>query len=348
MSKGVKNSSKKVVSVFGAGSCGTAFAQSLARSGHRVLLWCRNPEQVKSINRNGYNPSYVKDYHLSPLIHATNSLQEATEKSNYWLFLIPTQHLRTTLQEVVPFYREDVEIANGAKGAEITSLKLISQIVEEVLPGAHYTVLSGPSHAEEVIRDLPLAIVSASRSAESAEVWQELLNRDTFRVYTNSDVVGVEVGGAVKNVIAIASGLLRSMEMGDNARASMVTRGLSEMARLGVAMGGNELTFSGLAGLGDLMVTAYSRHSRNFCFGEMIGRGMDPEEAMKDLGQVVEGYFTVNAVRKLSKQLSVEMPINNAVYEVLYEDVDLQTALKTLLSRNPKPEYPQLRHTNLT
>ncbi len=341
MPKGATKPADLVLAVFGAGSCGTSFAQSAARSGHRVLLWCRNPEQAKSINRDGYNPSYLKDYHLSPLIRATNSLREVAETSNFWLFAIPTQHLRSALQDLVPFYREGIEIANGAKGVEISSLKLISQVVEEVLPGARYTVLSGPSHAEEVIRDLPLAIVSASRNAKSAEIWQELFNRETFRVYTNSDVVGVEIGGAVKNVIAIAAGLLHSMEMGDNATASMVTRGLSEIARLGVAMGGKELTFSGLTGLGDLMVTAYSRHSRNFRFGEMIGRGMDPQEAMADLGQVVEGFYTVNAIRKLSERLSVEMPISNAVYEVLYEGVDLQTALKNLLTRNPKPEYPQ-------
>ncbi len=330
------------VSVFGAGSWGTALAQSLARSGHEVCLWCHNPEQAKLINRDGYNPSYLTDYQLSPLIRATGSLSEAAEASKRWLFVVPTQHLRALLSETARFYRSDVDIANAAKGAEISSLKLISQIVEDVIPGAAYTVLSGPSHAEEVIRNLPLAIVSASLNADSAELWQRLFNRDTFRVYTNPDVIGVEAGGAVKNVIAIAAGMLHSMEMGDNCAASMVTRGLSEITRLGVVLGGHPQTFSGLAGIGDLMVTAYSRHSRNFRFGEMIGRGMPMDRAVKAVGQVVEGVYTVKAVKKLSEKLSVEMPISHAVYEVLYGGLDLRAAVRGLMTRDPKPEYPRI------
>ena len=210
--------------------------------------------------------------------------------------------------------------------------------MEEFFPGAAYTALSGPSHAEEVIRNLPMALVSASRNRESATLWQKLLNRETFRVYTNPDVTGVEVGGAVKNVVAIASGLLHSLEMGDNATAAMVTRGLSEITRLGVALGGRPQTFSGLAGIGDLMVTAYSRHSRNFRLGEMIGRGMTLNEAAAALGQVAEGAYTVKAVKKLSEKFSVEMPISSAVHEVLYGRLDLKDALQNLLTRDPKPE----------
>ena len=189
-----------------------------------------------------------------------------------------------------------------------------------------------------MIRNLPMALVSASRNRESATLWQKLLNRETFRVYTNPDVTGVEVGGAVKNVVAIASGLLHSLEMGDNATAAMVTRGLSEITRLGVALGGRPQTFSGLAGIGDLMVTAYSRHSRNFRLGEMIGRGMTLNEAAAALGQVAEGAYTVKAVKKLSEKFSVEMPISSAVHEVLYGRLDLKDALQNLLTRDPKPE----------
>ena len=213
-------------------------------------------------------------------------------------------------------------------------------MTEEIFPGAAYTALSGPSHAEEVIRNLPLALVSASLNRESAALWQKLFNRETFRVYTNPDVTGVEVGGAVKNVVAIASGLLHSLEMGDNATAAMVTRGLSEITRLGVALGGRPQTFSGLAGIGDLMVTAYSRHSRNFRLGEMIGRGMTLDEAAAALGQVAEGAYTVKAVKELAEKFSVEMPISSAVHEVLYGRLDLKDALQNLLTRDPKPEYP--------
>lgn len=333
----------RIVSVFGAGSWGTALAQVLARNRHDVRLWCHNGEQAEQINRNGYNPFYLTDYPLLPQIQASPSLAETAQASDLWLFVTPTQHLRPLLEALKPYYRQEVKIANAAKGMEIGSLRLISQIVGELFPEAPYTVISGPSHAEETIRNLPLALVAASASRTTAELWQSLLNRDTFRVYTNSDVIGVEVGGAVKNVIAIASGLLCSMEMGDNSRAAMVTRGLSEIVRLGTAMGAQPQTFLGLAGIGDLMVTAYSRHSRNFRFGELLGQGLTMDEAIRSLGQVVEGAFTVKAVQELSARLSVEMPISSAVFQILYEGLPLKNAMKNLLNRSPKPEMQEFR-----
>lgn len=326
------------VAVFGAGTWGTALSQSLARNGHEVCIWCFEKEIAPAINTQHYNPTYLPEFELSPLISATTSLEEAARFSNYWLFVTPTQFLRGTLQQLKVWHTPETEIANAAKGVEISSLKLISQIVEEILPGSSFTVLSGPSHAEEVIRNLPLALVSASNKPQSATLWQKLFNRDAFRVYTGSDVIGVETSAAVKNVIAIASGMLHSMEMGDNATAAMVTRGLSEIVRLGVALGGKEKTFAGLAGVGDLMVTAYSRHSRNFRLGEMLGQGKTLEEATKALGQVAEGIYTVKAVKKLSEKVSVEMPISNAVYEILYGGLSMNDAVKALLARAPKPE----------
>ena len=331
---------KTKVSVFGAGSWGTALAQSLARSGRDVCLWCHSKEQAEKINSSRYNPSYLTEYELLPQIRAADSLKTAAESSDSWLFAIPTQHLRSLLTALKEYLRPEVRIANAAKGMEINSLKLISQIVQEVFPDISYTVISGPSHAEEAIRNLPLAIVAASADQVSSQFWQTLLNRDTFRVYTNSDVSGVEVGGAVKNVIAIASGLLHSMKMGDNSTAAMVTRGLAEIVRLGTAMGAKPETFLGLAGIGDLMVTAYSRHSRNFRFGELLGNGMKIDEALKSLGQVVEGIYTVKAVKALSQKYSVDMPISCAVYDVLYQNLDLNDAIQNLLTRAPKPEIP--------
>jgi glycerol-3-phosphate dehydrogenase (NAD(P)+) len=329
---------KTKVSVFGAGTWGTALAQSLARSGHEVCLWCHKEKEAEKINGSRYNPSYLTEYQLLPQIHATGSLQTACKSSALWLFAIPTQHLRSLLNTAKAYFNCDIKIANAAKGMEIDTLKLISQIVQEIIPGASYTVISGPSHAEEAIRNLPLAVVAASDDQNSAKLWQELLNRDTFRVYTNSDVTGVEVGGAVKNIIAIASGLLQSMKMGDNSTAAMVTRGLAEIVRLGTALGAKPQTFLGLAGIGDLMVTAYSRHSRNFRFGELLGEGMKVDEAVRSLGQVVEGIYTVKAVKVLSERLSVDMPISAAVYDVLYQNLDLNTAMQNLLNRAPKPE----------
>ena len=329
----------KSVTVFGAGSWGTALAQSLARSGHRVCLWCFVAEHARAINQNGYNPEFLTDYQLSPLIEATGSAEEAAAYSDLWLFVTPTQFLRPLLKKLAPLYRPGVEIANAAKGMEISSLKLISQMVEEIIPGAPFTVISGPSHAEDAIRDLPLAVVSASGNPMSAAQWQELFNRENFRVYTNPDVIGVEVGAAVKNVIAVASGFLHSMEMGDNATAAMVTRGLAEIVRLGLALGAQSATFAGLAGVGDLMVTAYSRHSRNFRLGEMIGQGLNLDEAAAKLGQVAEGVYTVKAVKALSEKIGVEMPISEAVYAVLYGGLAPKAAVKKLLNRDPKPEY---------
>ncbi len=326
------------ISVFGAGTWGTALSQSLARNGHDVLVWCFEKDLAPAINARHYNPVYLPEFELSPRVAATESIEEAARYADYWLFVTPTQFVRATLRRLIPLHTPRVRIANAAKGVEISSLKLVSQIVEEALPGASYTALSGPSHAEEVIRNLPLAIVSASRDEDSARLWQELLNREAFRVYTSSDVVGVETGGAVKNVVAIAAGMLRSMEMGDNATAAMVTRGLSEIVRLGIALGGRPLTFSGLAGVGDLMVTAYSRHSRNFRLGEMLGRGRTLDEAAKALGQVAEGIYTVKAVKELSEKLSVDMPISNAVYQILYGGWSVNDAARALLSRAPKPE----------
>jgi len=326
------------IAIFGAGTWGTALAQSLARNGHDVCVWCFEKDLAPAINQEHYNPVYLPDFQLSPLVTATESLEEAARFSDYWLFVTPTQFLRSLLQQLGVWYRPEVEIANAAKGVEISSLKLISQIVEEVLPGSSYSVISGPSHAEEAIRNLPLALVCASISPVTAKKWQDLFNRDMFRVYTSGDVIGVETGGAVKNVVAVASGMLHSLEMGDNATAAMVTRGLSEIVRLGVALGGHAQTFSGLAGVGDLMVTAYSRHSRNFRLGEMLGQGKTLDEATKALGQVAEGIYTVKAVKKLAEKLAVEMPISNAVYEILYGGLSLKDAMSSLLSRAPKPE----------
>ncbi len=329
------------ISVFGAGTWGTALSQTLARRGHEVKLWCFVPEDAKAINETGYNPSFLKDYELSSLVSATSSVEEAARWSPYWLLVTPTQFIRGLLKQLVPYFHPAVEVCNAAKGVEIATLKLASQVVEEILPGAAMTALSGPSHAEEVIRNLPTAVTSASQNPQSAKLWQEILNQEAFRVYTNDDIIGVEVGAAVKNVVAIASGFLHSLEMGDNATAAMVCRGLAEIVRLGVAMGGRPITFSGLAGMGDLVVTAYSRHSRNFRLGELMGQGRSLEEAKAILGQVAEGAYTVQALQGLAGKMSVELPISATVYKVLYQGMAPAEAVKSLLSRDPKPEYPQ-------
>lgn len=327
------------VSIFGAGSWGTALAQTLARKGTNVTLWCHDPDQARAISLSGYNPKYLTDFELSSLIEATGLVQQAAQASDLWVLVTPTQAVRQLLHQLKPFWHQRVKICNAAKGIEIDSLKTISTIAREILPGCSFSVLSGPSHAEEVIRDLPTAVVAASDNMQDALLWQSVFNRDNFRVYTNDDMIGVEVGAAVKNVIAIASGYLHSLELGDNATAAMVCRGLAEILRLAAAMGGKPITLSGLAGIGDLIVTAYSRHSRNFRLGELLGQGLNLEQARTKLGQVAEGAYTVRALTRLSEKLNVELPICRAVYSAVYEGLDPKQAVKRLLNREPKPEY---------
>lgn len=328
------------LTILGAGSWGTALASVAALKGIDTCLWCRKQEQARLINETGKNPRYLSTSSLPSGIHSTSDLKRATTFASNWIIAIPTQGIRELLKKTEKNNLSDISICNVSKGLEISTLKRISQIVKEIHPQYDYTVLSGPSHAEEVIKGLPTALVSASEDPDTATKWQQGLNGETFRIYTSDDVCGVETGGALKNVIAIASGLCHSMKMGDNATAALVSRGLAEIMRMSVAMGGHPITLAGLAGIGDLMVTAYSRHSRNFRLGEAIGRGKNLEEAIEELGQVAEGAYTVKAAVKLGKKLKVELPISEAIYSVLYGEMSSEQALKSLMSRDPKPEYP--------
>jgi glycerol-3-phosphate dehydrogenase (NAD(P)+) len=238
---------------------------------------------------------------------------------------------------------KDKKFLSLAKGMEVSSGKLPHRIAEEllsfdVLSSVTYSVLSGPSHAEEVIRDLPTAVVIASKSHETAREWQKILNSPHFRVYTSGDLLGVELGGAVKNVIAIAVGISESLNFGDNAKAALATRGMAEIIRLGTALGASPLTFSGLAGTGDLMVTCYSHHSRNLRFGLAIGRGLSVEEAASEIGQVIEGVHTVKALVAYARKAGIELPITEGVYAVIHEGAPIDQTIEKLLYRDPKPE----------
>ena len=331
----------KKITVLGAGSWGTALATVAARGGSDVSLWCRRDDHARSIREKGENERYLPGSPIPSQVIATSSLEEALSFSDMWILSVPTQSVRPVLRNIKEILPEkEVSLCNVAKGIETQSLKRISQIVEEEVPLAKYTVLSGPSHAEEVVKGLPTAVVAASSSFDQATIWQDVLNVQSFRIYSSQDVCGVEMGGALKNVIAIASGLAHSMRMGDNAVASMVTRGLAEIMRLAIAMGAHPITLAGLAGIGDLMVTAYSRHSRNFRLGVALGEGMTLEEAIKSLGQVAEGAYTVKAAVALGTSLSVDLPITEAVYQVLYNNTSPADTIMDLLSRDPKPEYP--------
>lgn len=328
------------ITVFGGGSWGTALALSAARSGHSVLIWCRREEQAAAINSERRNPDYLQSAELPGTVSATSDAGLAASFSSNWVLALPTQSLRAFLPFIRPLFQPGREICNLAKGIEIGTGARVSEIVDELLPGCEYTVLSGPSFAAEVARGLPTALAAASRRWESARLWQSMLNARTLRVYTSHDVAGVETGGAVKNIMAIASGMALALGLGDNARAALVSRGLAEIMRLGEALGAHPQTLAGLTGMGDLVLTCYSEQSRNFRLGAALGRGLSLEDAQRQVGQTAEGAFTARAVVECAGRLSVDMPISLGVNRLLYEGSSPQEELDRLVSRDAKEEYP--------
>jgi glycerol-3-phosphate dehydrogenase (NAD(P)+) len=331
------------LTILGAGSFGTAMAAHGARLGYDVRLWCRSPAQADAINRTRVNPRYQKGHKLSEEVRADSNFEKCVAFSDAVVLAVPTQSMRDVLERLASMGVKNKNFLSLAKGMEVSSGKLPHQIAEELLsfdaPSAvTYSVLSGPSHAEEVIRDLPTAVVIASKSHETAQEWQKILNSPHFRVYTSGDLLGVELGGAVKNVIAIAVGISESLNFGDNAKAALATRGMAEIIRLGTALGASSLTFSGLAGVGDLMVTCYSHHSRNLRFGLAIGRGLSVEEAVSEIGQVIEGAHTVKALVAYARKAGIELPITEGVHAVIHEGASIDRTIEKLLFRTPKPE----------
>ncbi|MBP8996232.1 MAG: NAD(P)-dependent glycerol-3-phosphate dehydrogenase [Synergistales bacterium] len=328
------------ITVYGAGSWGTAAADLLARGGHQATLWCRRPEQARAINATGRNPDYLKRTDLSPALLVTADLEEAAVSSQFHVIAVPTQSVREFLSGAARYWPRDVRVCNLAKGIEIASGDRISQVVAETLPGSRYSVLSGPSHAEEVADGKPAAVVAASSIPGEAELWQGIFSGKLFRVYTSDDVVGVEIGGAVKNVIAIAAGIAASREMGHNALAALVCRGLAEVMRLGAKLGAYPLTLAGLAGVGDLMVTCFSGLSRNYRLGLAVGGGMTLTQALNSLGQVAEGAYTVDALVRNAREIDIELPLTEAVHRILYDAVSPESMVGSLFGRELKPELP--------
>ena len=328
------------ITVLGAGSFGTAMSNHAAKLGHNVRLWCRQAALAETINTGRVNPRYLQNCELHKGVWADSDLERAVAFAEKIILAVPAQGQRGVLERLAVLGMGEKKFLSLAKGIEIVSGKLPHQVMEEVLPGASYSALSGPSHAEEVVRGLPTAVVAASRSHEAVLEWQAALNSPHFRVYTGDDLLGIELGGAVKNVIAIAVGVSQSFGFGDNARAALATRGLAEIMRLGAAMGVSPLTLAGLAGVGDLMVTCYSGHSRNLRFGLAIGRGLSADEATLEIGQVVEGAYTAKALVAHGRKTGIELPIAESVHAILYEGASVRQVLEKLLFREPKPERP--------
>lgn len=333
------------VAVLGAGSWGTALAASLAARGHRVRLWARRPEAAETIERTRRNDAYLPGAMLPDGIHATSDLDAAVGDAWLWVVAVPSQSVRDVLARLGPHAGPELTVVSVAKGIENETLLTATGVVRSVLPGldaARVGVLYGPSHAEEVALGQPTSVVVALPDAAAAAAVQAAFMAPALRVYANPDVVGVEVAGSVKNVIALAAGMGDGLGLGDNAKAALVTRGLAEITRLGLAMGADAHTFAGLAGLGDLVVTCFSRHSRNRAFGERIGRGATVAEALAASSMVVEGVRTTESVRQLAQKHGVEMPIAEAVGAILSGRLRPAEAVRVLMERDPRLEGVRL------
>lgn len=321
--------------VVGSGGWGTALALCLLRNGHETLLWSHSRQKAEEMEKTRQN-------NMLPGVILPEDLQIAWEPSRvagHSLVVIacPSVHIRSVCRQVAPYLAEDAVLVSVTKGIEPGSLLRMSQIVREETH-REVAVLTGPSHAEEVAKNIPTACVAASENQTLAELVQDAFMSDSFRVYTSADVIGSELGGALKNVIALCAGVSDGMGNGDNTKAMLMTRGLTEIAQLGVAMGARKETFAGLAGVGDLIVTCTSQHSRNRRAGILMGQGKGPQEAMAAVGAVVEGYYAAKSAWELACKLGVEMPIIHGAYRALYEDVDVKTVLKSLLCRARKAE----------
>ena len=327
---------KTSVAVLGAGSWGTALAMVLGDNGHEVRLWGHKKEHIDSINQTRMNEKYLPDIKLPETVQGYFSLADALKDVKYIVLAVPTKAVREVLNEIQLYLKEPVLMIHVSKGIEPDRLKRISEVIqEEMAPRLleNVVVLSGPSHAEEVSLRHPTTVTVASESLAAAETAQDLFMNHNFRVYTNTDIIGVELGGALKNIIALAAGISDGLGYGDNAKAALITRGLAEIVRLGIKMGANPLTFSGLTGIGDLIVTCTSVHSRNWRAGNMLGKGKDLEEVLASMGMVVEGVRTTKAAYQLAQYYEVDMPITTALYRVLFENINPKEAVDSLMAR---------------
>ncbi|XXM72909.1 NAD(P)H-dependent glycerol-3-phosphate dehydrogenase [Lysinibacillus sphaericus] len=331
--------------VIGTGSWGTALAIVLADNGYNVEMWGRSKEAVKEINESHTNEKYLKRCSLPDNITAASNLGDVLGGTNTIVLAVPTKAIRQVLNDIQKVQSEPLTIVHVSKGIEPDSLLRISQIIEQAMEPENLediVVLSGPSHAEEVSLRHPTTVVASSGNLEAAVKVQNMFMNNQFRVYTNTDMVGVEIGGALKNIIALAAGVGDGLGYGDNAKAALITRGLVEISRLGVKMGANPLTFSGLSGIGDLIVTCTSVHSRNWRAGNMLGKGMNLDEVLDNMGMVVEGVRTTKAAKQLAVEYGVSMPITDALYDILFNGVNAREAVDQLMQRNKTHEMEDL------
>lgn len=324
------------ISIIGSGTWGVALAIHLARLDNTIKMWAFLPEEAESINKDRKYKN-LPEAIIDDKIVAYTNIEEAIQGTDIILHVTPSKFVRSTIKKYEK-YVENQPIIMCAKGIEKDSLATLSQVIEEELPDKKYGILSGPSHAEEVAMQIPTAVVFASKDEKLQNLVQDVFMNENMRVYSSSDVIGVEVGGALKNIIAFCAGIATELNLGDNSFAALITRGLVEIRKLGIAMGGNQETFYGLSGLGDLIVTCMSEHSRNRRAGRLIGKGYTVEQAQKEIGMAIESIDNIEAAYQLSKKYNIEMPIVEAVYDVLYNGLEPREAVNMLMTRKRRSE----------
>lgn len=323
------------ISILGTGSWGSAVAELLTQNGHNVTMWQRDTQKVNVMSAERKHP-FIDDLTFSKKITFTSLMEAALDGAQIIVIAVPSHSVREIVASANGFINDNAIIVNLAKGLETNSLLTMSAVIGEEIKRKSVPIVSlyGPSHAEEVVQKIPTTLVAASVNENSSKKVQQIFSSNVLRVYTNNDIIGVECGGSLKNVIAIAAGICDGICFGDNTKAAILTRGIAEMTRLGVAMGAREMTFAGLSGIGDLIVTCFSKHSRNRYVGEEIGKGRKITEILAEMDMVAEGVKTTQAVFQLCQKLMVEMPISKAVYNVLYNDKDPRASVTELMTRD--------------
>ena len=330
------------VSVIGAGSWGTALTYVLDKNGHDVTVWSILEEEVRMLQEKHEHVDKLPGVKLSENIKFTTNLQEAIQGMDMMVLAVPSPYIRSTSKSMAPYVAEGQLIVNVAKGIEEITLMTLPEIIQEEIPQAKVAVLSGPSHAEEVGIGLPTTVVAGAKSRKVAEYIQSLFMNESFRVYTSPDMIGIELGAALENVIALAAGMADGLGYGDNTKAALITRGIKEISRLAIAMGAKPETLSGLSGMGDLIVTCASKHSRNRKAGMLMGQGCSMEEAMDQVKMVVEGVYSAKAAIGLSRKYGVSMPIIEQVNAVLFEGYPVKDAVLNLMLRDRKTEHEDM------
>ncbi len=328
--------------VIGSGSWGTALARVLSKNGHEVTLWSRREEESRMLREERENKSKLPGVKLPDDILCTTDLEQTVEGKDILVLATASPSIRSMAKKMAPYVAAGQLIVDVSKGIEESTLMILTDVIAQEIPQCRVAVLSGPSHAEEVGRDIPTTVVAGAKDRETAEYIQNLFMNKVFRVYTSPDMLGIELGGALKNVIALAAGAADGLGCGDNTKAALITRGIAEMSRLGVAMGGHIETFNGLTGIGDLIVTCASMHSRNRRAGILIGQGKTMQEAMDEVKMVVEGVNSAKAAKTLAEKYGIDMPIVQEVNQVLFEDKPAREALADLMLRDKKIEHPEL------